>query len=223
MRVLVLQQPVRGGLVMVRGVFDSGRLIAWHANARTREGVSGGASGKRSAPLPAAADYLVALGEGLGWHGALSFDLIVPPDSHPPVVIDINPRLVEPGNAWKAGTDLVAAMLAISRGEHPTPQRTSRPGIVTHQLLLALLAAAAGGRRAVCRELLDVARRRGPYAGSAEELTPLSHDPLTAVPIVVAAVAALLGPRPAHQLSAGTVSNYALSVDGWRQLRSATA
>jgi biotin carboxylase len=221
---LVLQQPVRGELVMVQGVFDAGRLIAWHANARTREGVNGGASGKRSTPLAAAAEYLVALGEGLGWHGALSFDLIVPTDSRPPVVIDTNPRLVEPGNAWRAGTDLVAAMLAVSRGDHPTTaQRTSQPDAATHQLLLAVLAAAAGGRRAVCHELLDAVRHRGPYDGSAEELTPLSHDPLTAVPIVVAAVVALLGTRLAHRLSAGTVSNYALSVHGWRQLRSAAA
>jgi hypothetical protein len=87
-------------------------------------------------------------------------------------------------------------------------------------LLLALLASAAGGRRAVRRELLAAARRRGPYAGSAEELTPLSRDPLAAVPIGVATVAALLGPRFAYRLSGGTVSNYALSVDGWRQLRS---
>lgn len=52
---IVLQQPVRGDLVMVQGVFDSGRLIAWHANVRIREGVNGGASGKRSTGPPAAA------------------------------------------------------------------------------------------------------------------------------------------------------------------------
>lgn len=220
---VLLQRPVPGDLLMVQGVFDSGRLVAWHANTRARSGVNGGASGKRSTPLPAAAEYLTRLGEGLSWHGALSFDLITPPEPAPPVVIDINPRLVEPGNAFRAGTDLVAAMLAVSLGQHPAAAPPSQSGATTHQLLLALLAAASGGRRAVCRELADALRRRGPYAGSAEELTPLAHDPRTAVPVVTATVAALLGPHRAGRLSTGTVSNYALSVDGWRKLRAATA
>jgi hypothetical protein len=172
--------------------------------------------------MPAAADYLVTLGDRLSWHGALSFDLIVPPSADPPVVIDINPRLVEPGNAWKAGTDLVAAMLAVSRGKQPTPQPASQAGIATHQFLLALLAAAPAGRRAVWRELVDAARHRGPYAGSTEEFTPLAGDPLTAVPIAIAALASLLGPRLARHLSGGTINNYALSAHGWRQLRSST-
>jgi hypothetical protein len=217
---LVLQRPVAGELLMVQGVFDRGRLVAWHANARTREGINGGASGKRSKPIAAAAEYLATLGTGLEWHGALSFDLIVPGTPDPPVVIDINPRLVEPGNAWRAGTDLVAAMLAVSCGQHPAPAPASRPGIATHQVLLALLAAAGNGRGQVGRELWHAARRRGPYAGSCEELTPLSGDPLTAIPVGVAATAALLGPRLAARLAGGTVSNYALAADGWRHLHS---
>jgi hypothetical protein len=120
---LVLQQSVPGHVVMVQGVFHSGRLIAWHANTRTREGVNGGASRKRSVPLPAAADYLVALGEGLGWHGALSFDLIVAPAPDPPVVIDINPRLVEPGNAWRPAPISWPPRSPSRAARTPTPRR----------------------------------------------------------------------------------------------------
>ena len=47
------------------------------------------------------------MGESLSWHGALSLDVVLAPDG--PRVIDVNPRLVEPGNAWRAGVDLVGA------------------------------------------------------------------------------------------------------------------
>jgi predicted ATP-grasp superfamily ATP-dependent carboligase len=36
-----------------------------------------------------------------------------------PLVIDVNPRLVEPINALIAGVDLVGAMLELARGGHP--------------------------------------------------------------------------------------------------------
>lgn len=46
----------------------------------------------------------------------------------------------------------------------------------------------------MCRELLGAATHRGPYAGSSEELTPVQADPVTAVPMIAAAVACLLHP-----------------------------
>jgi predicted ATP-grasp superfamily ATP-dependent carboligase len=216
---LVVQEAVAGPLVMVQCVFDAGRLVTWHANRRVREGSSGGASAKASVDLPAVREDCAALGAALVWHGALSLDVILTPGaSGDGVVIDVNPRLVEPGNAKRSGTDLVAALLEVSRGAHPEPRLMGREAVATHQLLLAVLGAAAFGRRAVLEELLGAARRTGVYADSAEELTPVSHDWRAAVPVVAAVIAGLAGRAPARALASGTVSNYALSAHGWQSL-----
>lgn len=106
---VLVESPVTGTLVMVQAVFDTGRLVAVHANERTREGASGGASLKTSRAVGDLADAVQTLGSDLAWHGALSLDAIAGPDG--PVWIDVNPRLVEPGNAAAAGVDLVAALL----------------------------------------------------------------------------------------------------------------
>jgi hypothetical protein len=57
------------------------------------------------------------------------------------VVIDVNPRLVEPGNAMAAGLDLVGAYLEIACASSPAARPDGRPGVRTHQLLLALVGA----------------------------------------------------------------------------------
>src|SRR5262245_32290087 len=41
---LVVQREVEGPCAMVQCVFDEGRLVAWHANLRVREGTRGGAT-----------------------------------------------------------------------------------------------------------------------------------------------------------------------------------
>ena len=67
-----------------------------------------------------------------------------------PVFIDVNPRLVEPQNAYLSGVDLVGSMMGVAIDNHPAAQPAGRPGVATHQLLLAVLGApntgeAAGG------------------------------------------------------------------------------
>jgi predicted ATP-grasp superfamily ATP-dependent carboligase len=215
---VVVQQPAPGPLAMVQAVYDRGRLVAWHANLREREGANGGASAKRSIALPAALDDLRTLGTALDWHGALSLDAILTPDGLR--WIDINPRLVEPGNAAAAGVDLVGALIAVARDEHPVPQPAGAPGVRTHQLLLTVLGAAqrSGRRRAVLRELANAGAHHGPYRGSTEELTPTAGDPLAAVPVAIAAALTLARPRAYRLLTDGAVSAYALSPAGWRAI-----
>ena len=99
----LLQERVEGPLVMAQSVFDRGRPVASAVNLRVREGANGGASHKRSVDLPLVREYLAQLGAHLGWHGALSADVILGADS--PAFIDINPRLVEPANAARAGVN----------------------------------------------------------------------------------------------------------------------
>ena len=135
-----------------------------------------------------------------------------------PSYIDVNPRLVEPGNAWRAGLDLVDLLLRLSVGEAPAPRPPSAAGVCSHQLLLAVLAAAAGGRAAVTRELVAAARHAGPYRGSHEELTPIGGDLRAGLPVAVAAAATLLRPRIWRRLAGGAVQGYALTPEGWRAI-----
>lgn len=215
---LVTQSPAVGELAMVQSVFDHGRLVAFHANLRVREGARGGASHKRSVSLPAAAADIERLGQELRWHGALSADVILTGSG--PVLIDINPRLVEPNNAWFAGVDLVGAMVELARGEHPATAAPGRESVATHQLLLAVLGAAqeGRGRRGIASELAGAAAHRGSYRNSREELTPSRGDLQAAVPVLLAALSTLTRPSTWAWFSSGSVSNYALSPRGWRRI-----
>jgi len=221
-RVLV-QAAADGPLAMCQSVLDHGSLVAFHANLRMAEGAGGGASHKRSTSLPQVREWLEVLAADLGWHGALSADVIL--TGAGPVFIDINPRLVEPENAWRSGVDLVGAMLELATGRHPSRQPEGKPGIDTHQLLLAVLGAAQQqkGRAGVVGELWAAWRGTGRYAGSVEELTPVSRDPLALVPLTLASAATLVRPRSWSWFAAGSVGNYALSPDGWERIVAATS
>lgn len=215
---VIAQIPAVGPLAMLQAVFDHGRLVAFHANLRVKEGARGGASHKRSLVQPGARTILETLGHGLDWHGALSADVILTVDG--PVMIDVNPRLVEPGNAWRAGVDLVGAMVDVACDREPPVQPDGRPDVKTHQLLLAILGAAqqCRGRRGIARELLAGARQSGEYVASTEELTPISGDWRAGLPGLVAAAATLVKPEAWEWFSSGSVANYAVSPEGWRAI-----
>jgi predicted ATP-grasp superfamily ATP-dependent carboligase len=218
---LIVQALVAGPLAMVQAVADRGRLIAHHACLRLREGVGGGASLKESIDLPGLADMLARLVAALDWHGALSLDVIVTDGG--PVVIDVNPRLVEPANALVAGVDLVAAMLDVARGASPQQQSPGRAGLRTRQTLLAILGAAEhhGTRAAVLREACAAIRARGDYAGSVEELTPVAGDPVAAVPVLAALVASLVHPPLWRKFHTGAVGPYAVTPQAWDDILAA--
>jgi predicted ATP-grasp superfamily ATP-dependent carboligase len=216
---ILVQQQVPGPLVMIVGVFDHGRLVSWHACQRVREGINGGSSAKRSVDLPQVAGHLERLGDALQWHGALSLDAIL--DGADLYYIDVNPRLVEPANAHRAGVDLLSTLLDISVGGHPTRATTGRPGVATHQLLLAVLSAATRGRRQILSELWEAVLRRGYYRSSTEELTPLWQDPLSAVPLVQIAASVLAHPDRAIRLTNGAIDKYSLSFANWCRISEA--
>ena len=140
-----------------------------------------------------------------------------------PVIIDVNPRLVEPANALAADVDLVAAMLDVA-SEAPAQKRLSgRAGVRTRQTLLAILGAAEhhGTRGAVIREAFDTIFARGDYAGSVEELTPVVGDPVAAVPVVAALVASVIHPPLWQKFHAGAVGPYAVTPEAWDEILAA--
>jgi len=218
---VLVQRAVPGPLVMVQAVFARGELVAAHACRRVREGTSGGASHKLGLDLPEAREQLARLGATLGWHGALSADVILGPDGL--AFIDINPRLVEPVNALYSAVDLVRALVEVACSGTSRPQPPGRPGARTHQLLLAVLGAAEhGGRRGVTRELRDGLLHRGDYRGSREELTPGGGDLLAGVPVAFTALATLVRPAAWRYFAGGSTGAYSLSPAAWQELRKAS-
>jgi hypothetical protein len=111
--------------------------------------------------------------------------------------------LVEPMSAYLAGLDLVGLLLRISQGETPPVAPATRDGVRTHLALQALLGCASRGgtRRDIIGECWHLMRGSGPYAGSAEELTPLRLDWLSAVPLLTTALSLLAVPRSAATLA----------------------
>jgi len=215
---VLVQAAAAGPLAMCQSVFDQGSMVAFHANLRIGEGANGGASHKRSIELPQARSWLEILGSDLNWHGGLSADVIVTDTG--PVFIDINPRLVEPENAWQSGVDLVGPMVELAQGSSPARQSDGRAGIATRQLLIGLLGTAQQGmgRRGVARELLAAWRQTGLYAGSVEELTPARGDPVALVPLAMAALATMAKPTSWGWFTTGSVANYALTAAGWNRI-----
>jgi hypothetical protein len=116
--------------------------------------------------------------------------------------------------------DLVGPLLDLACGSRPAAQPPGRPGVATHQLLLAALGAGADGRgrRGLAAEILAALTRTGHYRRSAEELTPVRGDPLAAVPLVLASAAMLIRPSLWSWLAGGSVAGYALTPAGWDSL-----
>lgn len=216
---LVVQQQVPGPLVMVQAIYDRGQLAAYHCCRRRREGARGGASSKESAALPELREPLSRLGAGLDWHAALSFDVILGPDG--PVFIDVNPRLVEPMNAYLSGQDLTGQILRLSLGQPHGTAAPPRPSLRTHQILVALLGSAqeGRGRSGVLAELWAGMFHRGCYRGSVEELTPLRRDPLAVAPVAYATARLLARPGSWVTLAGSAVTGYALTPSAWREIR----
>ena len=80
------------------------------------------------------------------------------------------------------------ALVEVACSGTSRPQPPGQPGVRTHQLLLAILAAAQhGGRRGIARELRDGLLHRGDYRGSREELTPGGGDLLAGLPVTLTA------------------------------------
>jgi glutathione synthase/RimK-type ligase-like ATP-grasp enzyme len=214
---VLVQEAVVGTFAMAQCIFDAGHLVGFHVNQRVREGANGSASAKQSVTLPSLQADLTRLGLALGWHGALSVDAIW--DGTRASVIDVNPRLVEPGNALGAGTDMVSILLAVATDSYVPVAVASATGWRTHQLLMAILGAAQRGRRRdVAREIVGALSHRGVYRNSCEELQPVRGDWRAVILPVAASLATLVRPRACEFFTDGAVQRYSLAPDGWRAL-----
>jgi hypothetical protein len=200
---VLVQELVAGITEKAQAVFCRGQLIGFHGYRQIAAGAGGGEAIKQSVSRPVVRHFLTTIGEQLAWHGALSVDYLMPDDSATPLLIDCNPRLVEPMNAYLAGLDLVRLLLRVSQGETPAAAGESRAGVRTHLAMQALLGCAAQGgtRRDIVRECWRLATGSGPYAGSHEELTPVRLDWFSALPLAMIAIFLLVTPKRAARLA----------------------
>ena len=219
---VLVQSWVHGTVEKAQAVFCRSRLLGFHAYRQVVPGVSGGEAVKESVARPDIRAMLATIGERLAWHGALSIDYLMPEHDATPRLIDCNPRLVEPMSAYLAGTDLVGLLLQVSRGETPEPLADSRTGVRTHLAMQALLGIAArGGTRAdLLRECRRLWQGSAPYAGSREELTPVTCDRPSVVPLALTAALLLMRPKSASALARGGFGAHLLSLESIRQIES---
>jgi predicted ATP-grasp superfamily ATP-dependent carboligase len=216
---VLVQELIDGTTEKAQGVFARGRLLGFHAYRQIAAGAGGGEAIKQSVRRPKVRAHLASIGEKLAWHGALSVDYVMADDNATPLLIDCNPRLVEPMSAYLAGVDLVGLLLAVSLDETP-PAPDSRAGVRTHLAIQALLGCAARGgrRRDIVRECRHLLAGSGPYAGSTEELTPVRHDWVSAVPLAMVAIGLLAAPKLAGTLARGGWGAHLLDVGSIRQI-----
>jgi predicted ATP-grasp superfamily ATP-dependent carboligase len=194
---VLVQELVVGTTEKAQAVFCRGKLIGFHAFRQIAAGAGGGEAIKQSVSRLNVRTLLATVGEKLAWHGALSVDYVVPDDSATPLLIDCNPRLVEPMSAYFAGVDLLGLLLQVSQGETPAAVSESRVGVRTHLAMQALLGCASRGgtRRDIIRECWRLKTGGRPYADSAEELTPVRLVWISVVPLATIAILLLLAPK----------------------------
>jgi hypothetical protein len=202
---VLAQEFIAGTTEKAQGVFCRGELIGFHGYRQIAAGAGGGEAIKQSVGRPEIRAWLAAIGKRLAWHGALSIDYLMPDGGDTPLLIDCNPRLVEPMSAYLAGTDLVGLLLQLSRGETPLALGDSREGVRTHLAMQALLGCASRGgtRRDLLRECWRLLTGAAPYADSTEELTPVVSDWISVVPLLMTAMLLLASPNLAGRLARG--------------------
>jgi predicted ATP-grasp superfamily ATP-dependent carboligase len=200
---VLVQDFVAGATEKAQAVFCRGQLLGFHGYRQIAAGAGGGEAIKQSVTRPVVRAHVATIGAKLGWHGALSVDYIWRDGEAAPLLIDCNPRLVEPMSAYLAGVDLVGLLLRVSLGETPAAAPAGRDGVQTHLALQALLGCASRGgtRRDIVGECWRLLTGGGPYAGSSEELTPMRLDWISAVPLVMTTVFLLIAPKRANSLA----------------------
>ena len=126
---------------------------------------------------------------------------------------------MEPGNAVASGVDIPELQVRLSAGRPVLPLPAGRSGVRTHGVIAVLLGTALQNRRQpLFRQMIRAALGLGEFRGSAEQLTPVLHDPLSALPAVLVCTRLLLSPDTANSMAANAVSSYSVGPDAIAKL-----
>ena len=209
---LMVQAPMIGEYCQVQALFDHGKLIASHSSQQRAVGVGGSAAARISVDHEQPRHDVQKLGAYLNWHGGLTLDYLF--DGTHPSYIECNPRTVEPGNAVASGVDIPELQVRLSAGLPISPSPPGRLGVRTHGLIAVLLGSAGrGGRRGIFAQAARAALGREEFKDSAEQLTPIVRDPLSAIPALVVLSRLLVSPRAADTIARRAVSAYSVGPD----------
>ena len=123
-------------------------------------------------------------------------------------------------SAYLAGLDLVGLLLQVSLGEKPMPAPDSREGVRPHLAMQVLLGCASRGgtRRDMIGECWRLIIASRPYAVSAEELTPVRLDWISAVPLAMIAITLLAAPKLGEKLASGGWGSHLLDIASIRRI-----
>ncbi|WP_204217419.1 hypothetical protein [Gordonibacter sp. An230] len=204
---LMAQSDAEGQYGQVQALFDHGRMVAVHTSVATGTGAGPSAAARMSVDFPAAREHARVLGAHLGWHGPFTLDFLHTDGN--PRYLECNPRMIEPGNAWKAGVNLPLLLAKLSAGcDLGTKLRIGAAGARTCSLQALLLGAAEsrGTRRAV----LDALLRRGRPHDETEVLTPVQDDPPSAIPLAAVAVRLLANPASVSAIARKAIDAYSV-------------
>ena len=211
---VMAQEPARGQYGQVQALFDHGRLIAVHTSVQVGTGIGPSAAARLSVDHLVPRRDVALLGEALEWHGGLTLDYMHADGV--PQYIECNPRTVEPANACASGVNLPELQVALTLGERVgSPMAVGRAGVRTHGTIALLLGVAAspGTRRAVMGELARAVLRHGPYRASAEQLTPVVRDPVSAVALAVVVARVMGSPAAAVRVAGAAIARYSVTAD----------
>lgn len=217
---VLVQGLIAGTTEKAQSVFCRGQMVGFHAYRQVAAGIGGGEAIKQSVSRPVVHAHVERIGQALDWHGAVSVDYIMTDNDVSSLLIDCNPRLVEPMNAFRSGVDLVGLLLRLSQGETPAALPEGRQGVLTHLAMQALLGCGSrdGTRRDIVRECRRLIAKSGPYAGSTEELTPVRLDWMSAVPLGMTAAFLLASPKSAIKLARGGFGAHLLDLGSIRMI-----
>jgi hypothetical protein len=234
---IVVQQAVAGTFHVAQAVFRHGELLAAGCYRARAAGVGGSAHARESVLQPIVHAHLARLGRRLAWHGALHIEYLCDPVTAAPTYIEANPRIGETMNATLGGLNLCEILVRVSLdqvdgqknagGALRVPSSHSesescfaRPGICTHSVLMALMAAAerGEGRRAVLAELWRWWRGQGVYHDSQDELTRPRDDPWAILPAVAVTLQLLAAPATVRRTVQRAVDSYALNANAVRTI-----
>jgi predicted ATP-grasp superfamily ATP-dependent carboligase len=214
-REMVVQEEAPGVLCQAQAVFVHGHLLAVHCTQTRGVSVGGGHAARTGVDHPQVRAHLVTLGQALGWHGPLALDYCFDEAAGRPTYIEANPRLVEPMNATLSSVNLADLTVQVALGEAVASSNTQlgRPGIRSHSLLAILVGIAdhSGSRRELLRTIAQGIQKRGLFAGSREDLTPVRTDFPSIIPLGIVTGQLLLRPGNAHHIATGAVNAYSLT------------